>query len=354
MSKTLYLGVLLGLAITSWCMAGFNYPGHELQVVKSEQGLENAAISFHTNPLWIDFTPEKPYNFNTSFTLPGTNEIIFARLYLNIWGGTNAYTCQVDTTINGTAIGVIDIGGTEDDNPTYDANRTCLYGSGYGSWQVAYSGVSELLYLDGTSNVVDVTVSDPTGNFDGRTIDATLVAVYTDDNLDYVTDYYLIEADGYMRRTPRAPGSPAERIVNVNSINTSDILKAVYTAHYTHGNSEQFDHLYFNGTQLGDNNIAVGAMGTYGPDVLAFDVTDLLLPDSTVLYTIDETVTGATSEFSINAKIALLEIIHTPYHCTEPIVGDVNNDCKVDLADIALLAYNWLECNREPQSACWE
>jgi hypothetical protein len=38
--------------------------------------------------------------------------------------------------------------------------------------------------------------------------------------------------------------------------------------------------------------------------------------------------------------------------CTAGIQGDVNNDCKVDLTDFALMAANWLNCTRDPQSTC--
>lgn len=39
--------------------------------------------------------------------------------------------------------------------------------------------------------------------------------------------------------------------------------------------------------------------------------------------------------------------------CIKPIIGDLNNDCRVDFADLALMAANWMLCNLEPQSACW-
>ncbi|MCF7955297.1 MAG: right-handed parallel beta-helix repeat-containing protein [Phycisphaerae bacterium] len=51
-----------------------------------------------------------------------------------------------------------------------------------------------------------------------------------------------------------------------------------------------------------------------------------------------------------------LEASKTPsddeYDCTEAIPGDVNGDCKVDLKDLAVICLHWLECNREPASAC--
>jgi hypothetical protein len=38
--------------------------------------------------------------------------------------------------------------------------------------------------------------------------------------------------------------------------------------------------------------------------------------------------------------------------CTQPIVGDLNNDCKVDLRDLAIFSSAWLQCNLEPPDAC--
>jgi hypothetical protein len=40
--------------------------------------------------------------------------------------------------------------------------------------------------------------------------------------------------------------------------------------------------------------------------------------------------------------------------CTEEIPGDANDDCQVDLEDLALVASGWLTCNREPQESCFE
>jgi beta propeller repeat protein len=40
--------------------------------------------------------------------------------------------------------------------------------------------------------------------------------------------------------------------------------------------------------------------------------------------------------------------------CLEKPEMDFNGDCKVDFADLAIMASSWLECNLVPQSACWE
>lgn len=40
--------------------------------------------------------------------------------------------------------------------------------------------------------------------------------------------------------------------------------------------------------------------------------------------------------------------------CTEYPAMDFNKDCKVDFEDFAQFAKGWLDCNLDPQSACWE
>lgn len=39
--------------------------------------------------------------------------------------------------------------------------------------------------------------------------------------------------------------------------------------------------------------------------------------------------------------------------CASPIEGDINNDCKVDFKDFAIMASHWLECNFVQQRDCW-
>ena len=39
--------------------------------------------------------------------------------------------------------------------------------------------------------------------------------------------------------------------------------------------------------------------------------------------------------------------------CFEPLVGDLDGDCRVDFADFAMMAENWLKCNLVLQEACW-
>ena len=48
---------------------------------------------------------------------------------------------------------------------------------------------------------------------------------------------------------------------------------------------------------------------------------------------------------------ALIEL--EPFCLGEPAM-DFDGDCKVNLADLAIFMQSWLECNLDPESACWE
>lgn len=76
---------------------------------------------------------------------------------------------------------------------------------------------------------------------------------------------------------------------------------------------------------------------------------------------------GGTNKLNFKLKSELLEGGTTPadgdiwtvggfiaVRKTGRIPGDLNNDCKVDFADFAILASHWLECNLDPPEACWE
>lgn len=40
------------------------------------------------------------------------------------------------------------------------------------------------------------------------------------------------------------------------------------------------------------------------------------------------------------------------YICLNPVAYDLNDDCILDIADLVMLAANWLECNFVPATAC--
>jgi len=291
--------------------AGFTLGGYTPQVVQSAEGLSNAATYFQTDRTWDASGTGTPVN--ASFTLPTDQAIPFARLYLDVYGGTNAYTAQVAVTVNGHALNPISIGGTADSNPTFDATKTCVYGSGIGQWQVAVSGAAAYLHKDGSANNISVLVSDPSNTgFDGRMVDVSLMAVYQDPSIHQKLDYFLAEGDGYLRKPPANPtygNAPDVRTLLFSGLDTTNVTSASYTTLYTHGDLGQADRLFFNGIQLGSNDVAYGQYGLYGPDLPTFDVTNDLLVNSTALYNVDA-VGSMPGETSLLAKVGLLDVTH--------------------------------------------
>ena len=53
-----------------------------------------------------------------------------------------------------------------------------------------------------------------------------------------------------------------------------------------------------------------------------------------------------------DSELGSTELLRTRL-CTGPIEGDVNNDCRVDLKDVAIIGSHWLECNFVQQRDCW-
>jgi pectin methylesterase-like acyl-CoA thioesterase len=86
-----------------------------------------------------------------------------------------------------------------------------------------------------------------------------------------------------------------------------------------------------------------------------------ILPDANYYWRVDEKNTAGTTTGTVWS-------FTTAYICTGTIVSDLNNDCEVDFFDYALLAdawtgnlpdlaqfaIDWLTCNRDPASECWQ
>jgi hypothetical protein len=306
-------------------LAGFLASGYDLGLVQSGSGLANSTASMQTNPLFGSSAIDT--QITTTFSSSAYQNVAFARLYLDIYGGTPYHTAQLTATLNGQPLPTLTIGGTGDltgtgtpgdGNPSNrDPNTTCVYGSGYGYWQIAYAGLASLLKHDGTANTLTFTASDPLGtNFDGRQYGASLVVIYSDPSIQQTLDYQLFEGDGYMRKTAGAtnpkPQKDLDRSLAITGVNTTDVTAATYTAGYATGHSGQTDQVYFNGTALGPtaglgNDIARVDSNT---ELHGFDVTAYLQGSNSVLYSIDQSVLGGTGESSLHADWALLTVTH--------------------------------------------
>lgn len=312
--RTTALALLMTLPLPSF--AGYLKPGYDLQVVQSAEGLANSEVNYQTNALWSISGRDVPVN--TSFTLPAVQGISFARLYLDVWGATATYGCQINALLNGTSLGTISVSGTNDTNPTFSLAQTSVYGSGAGAWQIAFGSIASLLHKDGTANTLSFVVSDTNNQFDGRTYAASLVSVLSDPSIDQTLDYYLAEADGAIRNTPGSNGSPSTRSLTFSGLEIANVDSATFHAGYTHGSTttgtNNLDQVYFNENRLGpaNNDATTGDTVNYPPNNLSFDVTGYLSGTSTIRYSVNNTELGGTGDSYLRPNIALLEITHVP------------------------------------------
>jgi hypothetical protein len=329
------LGVLiaaaLSIAVASPATAGYQANGYDLGLTKSDS-VVNGTAAYQTVPLFNATNGASAVGgtINTTFTSASYQNVVYARLYLDVFGGTPFSSAQWTATLNGNALGTLTIGTTANANPANrDAGTTCVYGSGYGYWEIAYADIASKLKHDGTANTFSFSAIDdnvPTKAFDGRQYGATLVVVYSDPSLQQTLDYQLFEGDGYMRKTAGST-APAQvinldRDFTINGVNTANVASAIFTAGYSTGDSGQTDQIYFNGTALGPtaglgNDIARGYSGNYDSELHSFDVTNYLQGTNSVLYSIDQSVLGGTGESTLHADWAMLTVVHpTPEPAT--------------------------------------
>jgi len=321
-------------------LAGYAQYGHGMQTVLNGSGIANGALYLETNSTWVNsgaFTPPaggngmpKPYVLETNFSAPACDQVIEARLLMTVWGGTANYTCGLAVDVNGaSALSGMTTGSTADANPTFSGAESCVYGSGYGVWLVSVPVPGAILNTDGSANGVSVTVTDATQEFDGRIQQVSLLAVYQDASLDNTFDYVVAEGSGDIYRDENLGYSPPKvesRTVDLGSADTADLTSARLRAMYTYGTDEQNDRLYFNGVQLGGDDVAAfdadAGVLDYEPDLVSFDVTAELAGTNSLLFTVSD-VDGVLDirEYSLRPHLAVLEVTHVPEPATATVLG---------------------------------
>ncbi|MGC8991906.1 MAG: DUF3344 domain-containing protein, partial [Verrucomicrobiia bacterium] len=237
--------------------AGFASQGHGIKTVAGG-ALPNAALFMETRATWNNFpAPPKPYAVDVSFVLPPCDAVPFGRLVMTLWGGTANYTCNLQVQINGTNVpnaAPLIFGTTNDVNSVFSDSAPSVYGSGYGVWLVALPVPGDMLFKNGATNYVSITVSTP-DSFDGRINQVTLLAIYQQSALNNSFEYVIAEGSGDIYRTPSAPQVDV-RTVRMPLANPASATAAKLHVLYTYGDSGQNDRLYFNGVQLGGDDIA--------------------------------------------------------------------------------------------------
>jgi len=276
--------------------------------------IPNAKLFWETRPTWInEGNPSKPYVVRTSFLLPKCEQIPLARLAMTVWGGTADYTCRMTLRVNEVEVpgaAPFLFGSTSDTASAFRPDVPNAYGSGYGVWLVTIPIPGNLLFTDGSTNVVEVIVDTP-DSFDGRIKHITLLAICQSPTFNNQLDYAIAEGSGDIYRTPKE--TRVDRRTVMLPANPNNVSSATLKVLYTYGTVEQNDRLYFNDTQLDGDNVAAYDKNVsglnYGPDVVEFDVSSLVRFSNTVTFSVSEEVPD-TREYSLRPQLVALAVTH--------------------------------------------
>jgi hypothetical protein len=115
--------------------------------------------------------------------------------------------------------------------------------------------------------------------------------------------------------------------VNLDATVTDDGALIPYTVHWTVVNEPNQGAAVIQTVTAEDSGVTLAALGQYVFQLEAFDGE----------YTSSDTVTINVYNDSCQAAKSLSDYV--------PLAGDVNEDCMVDLRDLALMAANWLKDN---------
>lgn len=314
----LALGLVVGVVTSPLPLqAEFAAAGHGMQTILRGT-LPNANLYLETRPTWLNqATPPKPYVVEAGFALPPCDAVPVSRLVMTVWGGTASYVCQMEVRINGTHLpqaAPLVFGTTNDAQAVFSAALPSVYGAGFGVWLVSIPVPGNLLLRNGATNRVEVTVTTP-DSFDGRIQHLTLLAVYQSAGLTNVLDYFVAEGSGDLYRAPT--GSQMDsRTVPLGTLDPAGVSAARLRVLYTYGDTGQNDRLYFNGVQLGSDDVAgwdkAGTGLDFGPSVVDFEVLTSLAVTNEVRFSVSAADVPGTRESSLRPQLAVLAVTRPP------------------------------------------
>lgn len=204
------------------------------------------------------------------------SDLLFARLYVGVKGGTKEATGWVSVAFNGHDLGTISLAGLNDANPD-------VYCSGNGEYWIHYD--VEEYATGGNDNTVTITTG---GEIDGRVKGTALIAVYSD-SAEASKEYWICE--GNINLNHRT-GYDSETVSFERMIRSSDDLKSA-TLHtmYLSGNEGVNDTLSFNSHLIAEDAADGGRTrgGAYMWRDLCFDldswdVTGYIQPQNNMTY----------------------------------------------------------------------
>ena len=204
------------------------------------------------------------------------SDLLFARLYVGVKGGTKEATGWVSVVFNGHDLETISLAGLNDTNPE-------VYCSGNGEYWIHYD-VAEYA-TGGNDNTVTITTG---GEIDGRVKGTTFLAVYSD-SAETSKEYWICEGNINLnyRTEHNSETVSFERMFGSSDDLTSATLQTMYLS----GNEGVNDTLSFNSHLIAEDAADGGCTedGAYVWRDLCFDldswdVTEYIQPQNNMTY----------------------------------------------------------------------
>lgn len=230
------LMIVACILIIPVCSALYDFEGLPLKVVANGE-VDGDVLTFGTYGL-----RDPPVMLE--FDVP--SEIVWARTYIAVWGGTPRYTGWVGLTVNDGNARKTDLFGKDDMN----AN---VYVTGYGVYWVTYDTTSQLVT---GHNTLTATTSrtDPDNKLDGRVYTVVTVVVVKDSS-GSTTRYWVAEGNENLHGEGWSGTSPTvheEANITFSGVDPSGATSANLTTLYLASAKGQPDYTLLNGKDLGN------------------------------------------------------------------------------------------------------
>jgi len=237
-SKTICIVIALCVlaSIVPACSATYDFEGIPFSVVATGE-VNGDVLAYGTYGL-----RDPPVSLD--FDIP--SEIVWARTYVGVWGGTPRYTGWVSLTVNNGSSFRTDLFGSDDKNKN-------VYVTGYGVYWVTYDTTN---MLRKGPNTITATTSrtEENNKLDGR-IYTVVTLVVVKDPLGDTTRYWIAEGNEDLHGEGWSGLNPTvheNATVTIPGVDTSGVTSANLTLLYLTSGKGQPDYTRLNGNDLGN------------------------------------------------------------------------------------------------------
>ena len=264
----------------------------------------------------VEGAPYVPNTYTQNFSVP-SGTVMFAKLYVSVWGGKDEYNGTLQTNFNGNDLGTLTLEGEFEINPD-------VWFAGHGVYWVHYNVTT--LTTTGF-NTATANTNQINSAFDGRMYGIVLVAVV--ENAGKTEVEYWIN-DGHWNLNYQTPFNSATTQFSGTIVDPDNKTSMLTTAYLT-GDVLGGDTLQFNtGSAITDAADGAGSdewgnSWQGGFDIDAWGVADY---GCSILETEDNAATfDRGDEAYLHPVLAVLQV--RPEMC-----GDVNADGSINIFDV--------------------